>query len=155
MSPRPVFTFGLLVLAAAAGVLYATNHPSPGPEHTALFGGVSLTLEFATTPEARTQGLSGREIIPEGYGMLFVFPQSGRHGFWMKEMLVPLDIFWLDPQGQVVSFALDVATSTFPHVFYPSVPALYVLETAAGFGRAHAVATGTPLGLKNFPIVSQ
>lgn len=94
-------------------------------------------------------------MVPEGYGMLFVFPQSGRHGFWMKDTLVPLDIFWLDSQGHVVSMALDVATSTFPNVFYPSQPASYVLETAAGFGRMHAIATGTPLELKNLELVSQ
>lgn len=87
--------------------------------------------------------------------MLFIFPVSDRYGFWMKDTLVPLDIFWLDDKGQVVSIAKDVAPSSFPNVFYPTAPARYVLETAAGFAEAHAIATGTPLLLKNFPTVSE
>jgi uncharacterized membrane protein (UPF0127 family) len=87
--------------------------------------------------------------------MLFVFPKDDVYGFWMKDTLVPLDIFWLDAQGHVVSMAQDVATSSYPNVFYPTAPARYVLETAAGFARAHSVATGTPFRLKNFPSVTE
>lgn len=67
----------------------------------------------------------------------------------------PFDIFWLDSKGQVVYIAPDVATSTYPNVFYPSAPARYVLETVAGFAREHGIATGTTLQLKNFERVSE
>ena len=87
--------------------------------------------------------------------MLFSFPKDGRYGFWMKDTLVPLDIFWLDEQGRVVSIAEQVAPATYPDVFYPSAPARYVLETAAGFAQAHAIKTGTPLLLKNLKSVTQ
>ena len=119
------------------------------------FGGVSLRLDFADTDATRERGLGGRADIPSDYGMLFVFPRDDRYGFWMKDTLVPLDMFWLDAQGQVVSIAQNVATSSFPHVFYPSVPARYVLETAAGFAQEHSIATGTPLHLKNLPSVTE
>lgn len=121
----------------------------------ASFGGVSLKLELATTTTAREQGLSGRTSVSEGYGMLFVFPSDDLYGFWMKDMLVPLDIFWLDSKGQVVYMATDVEPSSYPSVFYPTVPVQYVLETAAGFARTYSVATGTSLLLKNFPTVSK
>ena len=85
--------------------------------------------------------------------MLFAFPRDALYGFWMKDTLVPLDIFWLDEEGRVVSMALEVATSSYPDVFYPSAPARYVLETVAGFARAHSIATGTVLLLKKFPSV--
>jgi len=87
--------------------------------------------------------------------MLFVFPKDYKYGFWMKDMLMPVDIFWLDDKGHVVSIAQNVATSTYPNVFYPTEPSRYVLETVAGFARAHDIATGTPFLLKNFPIVSE
>ena len=119
------------------------------------FGGVSLNIEYATTSEAREQGLGGRTEVQEGYGMLFVFQKDGFYGFWMKDMLVSLDIFWMNSQGQIISMAQDVATSTYPNVFYPPEPARYVLETAAGFARAHAIKTGTLLRLKNVPSVSE
>ncbi|MFI5260486.1 MAG: DUF192 domain-containing protein [Candidatus Paceibacteria bacterium] len=112
-------------------------------------------LDYATTTVSRELGLGGRTSIPSDYGMLFVFLKDDRYGFWMKNTLVPLDMFWLDDKGQVVWIAQDVATSSYPHVFYPAVPARYVLETAAGFATVHGVATGTPLLLNNFPTVSE
>ena len=122
---------------------------------TAEFGGVSLSIEYATTEAAREKGLGGRENIPNDYAMLFVFPKDGIYGFWMKDTLVPLDIFWLDDQGQVVSIAPNVATSTYPHVFYPTTSARYVLETVAGFATQNTIATGTTLHLKNLKRVSE
>jgi len=100
-------------------------------------------------------GLGGRANIPSDYGMLFVFPEDALYGFWMKDMLVSIDIFWLNNKGQVVSIKQNVATSSYPNVFYPTEPARYVLETVAGFARANNIATGTPLLLKNIPIVSE
>lgn len=119
------------------------------------FGGVSLAIEYATTDEEREKGLGGKYVVPEHYGMLFVFSSDERHGFWMKGMLVPLDIFWLNAQGQVVSIAQNVPAESYPHVFYPAQPARYVLETAAGFAQKNNIATGTPLLLKNLEGVSK
>ena len=150
----------IVIMAVAMALFpYRTSAPQTLPvvprTEIAEFGGVSLRIEYATTTVARELGLSGRENIPDDYGMLFVFPKDDRYGFWMKGMLVPLDIFWLDDKGQVVYMATDVATSSYPDVFYPSLPARYVLETVAGFAREHFIATGTPLLLKNLPIVSE
>jgi uncharacterized membrane protein (UPF0127 family) len=73
----------------------------------------------------------------------------------MKDTLVPLDIFWLDSKGQVIHIEKDVATSTYPTVFYPDTPARYVLETAAGFATLHNIDIGAQLDLKNWPTVSK
>lgn len=139
------------VLGVASFLYWTPQQEIPAAE----FGGVSLRLEYATTNAEREKGLGGRNEIPQNYGMLFVFPKDGSYGFWMKDMLVPIDIFWLNDKGQVVSITTDVATSTYPDVFYPTTPARYVLETAAGFARDHFIKIGTPLLLKNFPIVTQ
>lgn len=153
-----------LVLAIIVGIVggvavYRTQPESPTPSPqglgTAEFGNVSLNIEFATSTLARERGLGGRMSLARDYGMLFVFEKADRHGFWMKDTLVPLDIFWLDAKGQVVHVEADVATSTYPAVFYPTVPALYVLETAAGFALEHRIAIGTTLHLQSFPSVSK
>lgn len=145
----------LLLLASFFPFAYTAPAPREGQAATAEFGGVSLTLDYATTNETRERGLGGRESVPENYGMLFVFPSDDRYGFLMKDMLVSLDIFWLDNKGQVVYIAENAAPSTYPSVFYPTVPARYVLETAAGFARAHSVVLGTPLLLKSFERVTK
>ena len=144
----------LVCIGIVSFVIYKTSLTTSLPTLIE-FGGVSLRIEYATTEAARERGLGGRADIPSGYGMLFVFPKDGSYGFWMKDMLVPIDMFWLNDKGQVVSIAENVATSSYPNVFYPTVPARYVLETSAGFANAHNIATGTPLLLKNFPSVSE
>ncbi|MFH1178637.1 MAG: DUF192 domain-containing protein [bacterium] len=154
--PRYFYIGVLIVIATIGAVLfvYRTELPAQIPL-TAEFGGVSLRIEYATTTVAREKGLGGRKSIPDNYGMLFVFEKDDRYGFWMKDMLMPVDIFWFDNKGQVVSIARNVATSTYPNVFYPTEPAQYVLETVASFADKYNISTGTPLLLKNFPIVSK
>lgn len=147
---------GIAVAALVIGLLFYETGESPATTASVgEFGGVSLNIELAADSRARELGLGGRPNVPEGYGMLFVFADDDFYGFWMKDTLVPLDIFWLDAQGHVVSIAADVATSTYPNVFYPAKPARYVLETAAGFAHTHQITEGTPLLLKNFPTVSK
>lgn len=142
----------LAVILILGGLFFYKTLPQ---NSSASFGGVSLRLEYALTRAERERGLGGRTFLAEDSAMLFAFPKDDIYGFWMKDTLVPLDIFWLNTQGQVVSMATEVATSSYPHVFYPTVPARYVLETVAGFAKRHAIATGTPLLLKSFPSVSE
>ncbi len=109
------------------------------------FGGVEMVIEYAMTSEERERGLGDREEISENFGMLFIFEEDDRYGFWMKEMQIPIDIFWLDEEMRVVSSAHKVSPDTYPTSFYPVVSARYALETASGFAERHAVATGTKL----------
>lgn len=146
--------FAGLAALVFASFFYRTPTPPQAAQPTATFGGVSLTLELATTGAAHEKGLSGRSAVPEGSGMLFVFEKSDKYGIWMKDMLVPIDIFWLDEEGKVVSFISDADPTSYPNVFYPTAPARYVLETAAGFARAHDIATGSSLLLQNVRAVS-
>ncbi len=149
------FYIGLLAVVVMGIVAIFFYRTEPSLEQVAEFGGMSLRIEYATTSEARERGLGGRTEIQKDYGMLFVFQKDDRYGFWMKNMLVPIDIFWLDSKGQTVFIMADIATSTYPNVFYPSAPARYVLETATGFASMNDIATGTQLRLKKFPTVSE
>lgn len=155
MSQNVYLVLALVIMGGAALSLYRTAPPALPAASGAEFGGVSLRIEYATTAAERERGLGGHASIPGDYGMLFTFQKNDYYGFWMKEMLAPIDIFWLDDKGQVVFIANEVATSTYPNVFYPSAPARYVLETAAGFARAHDIKIGARLLLKVFPSVMQ
>jgi uncharacterized protein len=136
---------GLALLALVAGFVYVYRTPLP----TASVGSMSLRLELARTPAEQELGLGGRGSVPEGSGMLFIFPTPGAYGIWMKGMEVPIDILWLDAQGHVISYLPSVPPSTYPTVFYPPAPAQYVLETAAGFAHAAAISPGTSILLQN------
>jgi uncharacterized protein len=64
--------------------------------------GETFNLELALDEDTRIQGLSDRaEIAPDG-GMLFVFPDEQRRAFVMRRCLVPIDIAFLDAQGEVL-----------------------------------------------------
>jgi uncharacterized membrane protein (UPF0127 family) len=56
----------------------------------------------AVTPAVRTRGLSGREPLLPGHGMLFLFDTLAVQGMWMPDMRFPLDIVWLDENMTVV-----------------------------------------------------
>ena len=105
------------------------------------------TIEKVETPSRREQGLSGRIDIPEDYGMLFVFPKEGDYGFWMKDMLVPIDIMWLSDTGTIVGIEHTVSPITYPKSFYPPFPVRYVLETRAGIASSSGWIVGTALNL--------
>jgi hypothetical protein len=103
----------LPILAATAfivivGVLFGnpqkgTNlfqNPTPtsvtSSQKTIQVGSVSLKIKLANTDEARSKGLSGISSLPADEGMLFIFDQKGTTpAFWMKDMLIPLDIIWI------------------------------------------------------------
>lgn len=34
--------------------------------------------------------------------MLFVYPQAGDHRIWMKNMLIPLRVYWIDANSVVI-----------------------------------------------------
>ncbi len=97
------------------------------------FGAHTFQLEIADTYTARLRGLSGRVTLPRGTGLLFVFPDDERHGMWMKEMLFPIDIVWLDKNLRVVHVVEGVAPESYPaESFVPPTPARYVLELNVG-----------------------
>ncbi|MEX0917103.1 MAG: DUF192 domain-containing protein [Candidatus Paceibacterota bacterium] len=96
-------------------------------------GEILLLVEVADSEEERRRGLSGRENLSHGRGMLFVFPEPGKHGIWMKDMLFSLDILWLDEEGKIVTIAENVTADSYPEVFQSGEDALYVLEMRAGF----------------------
>lgn len=56
---------------------------------------IVVVAEVAATPEQRATGLMNRDELPDGRGMLFVFPRPTRGGFWMKNTLVPLRILFI------------------------------------------------------------
>ncbi|MDR3547631.1 MAG: DUF192 domain-containing protein [Candidatus Pacebacteria bacterium] len=92
-----------------------------------------IAFEVSSTTAEQEQGLGDRANVPDNYAMLFAFPQDNQYGFWMKDMLVPLDMVWLTDDGDIASITPDVAPDTYPTVFYPPEPIRYVLETKAGF----------------------
>ncbi len=101
-----------------------------------------VLVDIADTDALREKGLSGRNTLKEGTGMLFVFETADRYGIWMKDMKFPIDIIWIDEAMHIVSIETKVAPSTYPAVFKPTVASTYVLELPSGFSSAHNLMVG-------------
>ncbi len=60
-----------------------------------LAGNVFL-VDVADTRAEQAQGLSGREKLEIDEGMLFVYADKQSLNFWMKDMLFPIDLLWIE-----------------------------------------------------------
>lgn len=106
-----------------------------------------LTVELATTPSERQQGLMFRQQMDEDRGMLFLFPevQGEGHGFWMRNTYIPLTIAYLDADGTVLKLIdgkpLDET------ILRPQVPYYAVLEVNQGWFERHGLGVGSVVHL--------
>jgi uncharacterized protein len=145
LSKKQIVLYGAIAAVLIGGAcLLAFNRTAEAPivEQTGTQE-PTLAIELADTPAKQVQGLSGRREVPDNYGMLFVFPRPSRHGFWMKDMLVPIDIIWLSDSGAIVGIEHSVSPNSYPTVFYAPQPVRFVLETRAGYADDHGWEIGT------------
>src|SRR3989338_1924271 len=70
-----------------------------------------LSAEIAHTPMSRSQGLMHRQSMGKNSGMLFVFPETGRHSMWMVNTNIPLSVAFVDEKGVILNIA-DMAPHT-------------------------------------------
>lgn len=111
------------------------------------FASSTVLVEEKSKPEEMMLGLSGRENLPAGYGMLFVFNDIGSHGFWMKDMNFPIDIIFIDDNFLVTGIEKEIATNTYPEIFGEDFVSKYVLEVNAGFADANGIKIGDKVNL--------
>ena len=93
--------------------------------------GVILNTEVAETKDELRNGLMFREKLPKDTGMIFIFGMSYTYAFWMKNMLIPLDIIWVNENMEIVDITKEAPpciTEKCP-TYSPKYPAKYVIET--------------------------
>jgi uncharacterized membrane protein (UPF0127 family) len=103
----------------------------------------TLTVEVADTKSSRELGLSGRPSMKDDEGLFFVFDTPGRYGFWMKDMLFPLDIIWINQNGVIVEIERNAKPESYPKVYINASPASYVLELNAGIAEQQGMFIGS------------
>ena len=101
-------------------------------------------VEIARTFAERARGLQRRPSLGMEQGMLFIFEESARHGFWMKDTLIPLDMIWMDQDGKVVTVAANVPPCVVEACpsYNPTEKALYVLEINGGLTEEFGIQAG-------------
>ena len=91
-----------------------------------------IQVEIAKTDSERVSGLSNRSFLDKRTGLLFVFDSIDYHPFWMKDMLIYLDIIFLDENWQVVAIEKNLSPDSFPKTFDGKKKSKYVLEINGG-----------------------
>jgi uncharacterized membrane protein (UPF0127 family) len=140
-----------LACGAAGKQASPTPAPAAAPSETGprarMPSGAVYRLDLAKTPEEQAQGLMFRESLPDGYGMLFLFPDVSVHKFWMKNTMVALDMIWLDAAGKVLFVNADTPPcKADPCPSYgPDGPASAVLEIAGGMAAKEKIVSGSTL----------
>jgi uncharacterized membrane protein (UPF0127 family) len=110
--------------------------------HPIKTGGKTLNLWLMDNESKRQEGMMFLvdKDVRDDQGMLFVFrdlqKNDRKHGFWMQNCPLALDIAYISPQGKVLNVArgMPFNTTSLP----PAGDYQYVIETkqgrAAGFG---------------------
>ncbi|HTL39439.1 MAG TPA: DUF192 domain-containing protein [Methylomirabilota bacterium] len=139
--------FLVLFALAVSGValLYYHTPPSYSAGKVTIAGQV-LSVDVASDSKSQARGLANRKFMNDNQGMWFILPASDVYNFWMKGMLFPIDIIWIN-QNEVVDISpnvpvkLGVSDNELP-TYQPKQPANRVLEVNAGWSLAHNLKVG-------------
>lgn len=126
-----------LTIFALAALLLATIPARAEPptavvmlEHAAA-PVATFTVEVASSPEERAQGLMNREVLDPGRGMLFDYGRPTMARMWMKNTLIPLDMLFIDEDGVIRHIHAEAKPHDETPIAAP-VEVRWVLEIAGG-----------------------
>lgn len=102
-----------------------------------------FTVTVADEPTEQALGLGNTAALEPNQGMVFLFPDSQVHTFWMKDVEYPIDIIWID-QTRVVG-----SVTAYPgYVRYVSPqPVDMVLEVPAGTVASKQIGVGDAVSI--------
>ncbi|MEL6386656.1 MAG: DUF192 domain-containing protein [Pseudomonadota bacterium] len=133
--------FGIAALAAVA-----QTPPQPVLEQSSLdiVSGEtihSFTVEFADDQIEIATGMMGRPELAGDAGMLFDLGRVRDPSFWMKDVLIPLDLLFIDTGGTVVAIAENAEPGSLRRIS-PGIPVRGVLELRGGRAEELDLAPG-------------
>jgi uncharacterized membrane protein (UPF0127 family) len=118
------------------------------PVHTIFIGSTALQVTVADEPEERMLGLSGVSSLRDFEGKLFIFDTDERHGIWMKDMLFPIDIIWIDKNLRVVHIQENALPASYPNqIFVSPIDARFIIEVNAYLVRSVNISVGDVLNV--------
>jgi len=138
---RPLW--GRATIALLAALLLAASlarEASAQSRARVIVNGHTIHVEVADTPALQIRGLSGRSYLGPDQGMLFTYEDQGDRAFWMRGMLIPIDMIWLHNtrvlhiESSVPPPKPGMPESDLP-LYRSEEPANLVLELAAGRAR--------------------
>jgi hypothetical protein len=105
-----------------------------------IFGTDTVVAEVARTSDERGQGLSNRDHLAAGSGMIFVFETEEVRSFWMQDTYIPLDIAYLDANARIIDIQQMEPETTRLHT--SSGPIMFALEVPQGWFALMEIGVG-------------
>jgi hypothetical protein len=107
-------------------------------------------VKLAKTEAEREKGLMFQNQLNQEEGMLFIFGKEGAHPFWMKNVLIPLDMIWIDKNSKVIFINKNSQPCREDNcpMINPGVFSKYVLEINAGNAKKLGIEIGDIASLK-------
>ena len=101
---------------------------------------IPIRVELARSIRELSKGYMGREHIPEGTGMLFIFKRDEKLSFWMKNTPTPLSIAFINSNGEILEIRNMTPFSR--KSVNSSEPVRYALEVPQGWFERSNIGTG-------------
>lgn len=102
---------------------------------------ITFMLEIANTPDKQIKGLSNRDDLNEGEGMLFPAKTPKIFAMWMKDTLVPLDMLFIDEKGGIRHIHPMAKPHSERTISY-DLPMKAVIELKGGIAEAKNIKEG-------------
>ena len=147
-----IYIFSLI---AAVGIIFfqIQTHISPAnsyPFPNVVIGNKLIQVTIADELDEQLRGLSKRQFLQDGQGMLFIFKKAKVRNFWMKNMDFPIDIIWLN-NNKIINISKELPPEEdHPQNTYSSIyPVNFVLEVPSGYVQNNNISKGNKV-LFNF-----
>ena len=144
-----------------------TEAPTPSDQFSAgndagstpvvTIGSIRFRAELAFEASSRQKGLSDRDYLEQGTGMLFIFEDRNASPFWMFNMRFPLDFIWISDQCAVVDITHSVPVPSknidakYLKLYTPQYPAAYNFEINAGEAKEFDLKLGERVTFSGVP----
>ncbi|MCL5411552.1 MAG: DUF192 domain-containing protein [Patescibacteria group bacterium] len=146
--------FLLATLVSVIVFLWLTKPNHLYKRATIKIGPNEIITDVADTETLREKGLGGREKLAENEGMLFLFPEKYYYSFWMKGMIIPIDVVWLS-DNEIIDITENLlppkSNNNYLPSFRPKAPVNKVLEVNAGYAKAKGLKIGERVVVENIP----
>lgn len=119
---------------------------------------LEIKVILADNPEKREKGLSKKENLEEKEGMFFVFDKKDtKPNFWMKGMLFPIDIIWINDEKIVqIDKSVPIPSENISNekliIYSPNENIDYALEVNAGFSQKYNLKVNDSVDLSSLSL---
>ena len=139
-SPLVLLPFALALAACQGGHEQASSLPKASLTVKTRAGAHAFIVEVAASDADQERGLTQRRAVGADAGMAFPFRAPRQASFWMKDMVVPLDLLFVRPNGTIAAVLHGKPGDL--HPLFAGEPVSAVVEIAGGGAAAHGIVRG-------------